>query len=160
MKLGVSDWRRIFPKEKKRIFLKGDVMVVEGGLARELLVILSGKARVEKRIRGRDPLVLAHLGAGEIIGELSILTGRRRSATVVAEGKVSALIVPAAWVKSFLAGGRGARGKFQRQMMESLARRLVRLLERLPMYQGVSGEPRTASSLHRALEKMYAGWAV
>ena len=112
------------------------------------------------RNRGRDPLVLAHLGAGEIIGELSILTGRRRSATVVAEGKVTALIVPAVWVKSFLAGDRGARGKFQRQMMESLARRLVRLLERLPMYQGVSGEPRTASSLHRALEKMYAGWAV
>ena len=160
MKMGAAAWKKLFPKMKSRLFRKEEVLVAEGGSARELLVILSGKARVEKRIRGRDPLVLAHLGAGEIIGELSILTGRRRSATVVAEGKVTVLIVPAARVKSFLAGDRGARGKFQRQMMESLARRLVRLLERLPMYQGVSGEPRTASSLHRALEKMYAGWAV
>ncbi len=135
-------------------------MVLEGGSARDLLVILSGRARVEKRIQGRDALVLARLGQGEIIGELSILTGRRRSATVVAEGKVTALIVPAARVKEFLGGGRGVRGKFQRQMMESLARRLVRLLERLPMYQGVSGEPRTAAGLRLALEKMYAGWAV
>ena len=160
MKLGVSEWKRIFPKEKKRIFRKGDIMVVEGGLARELLVILSGKARVEKRIRGRDPLVLARLGTGEILGELSILTGRRRSASVVAEGLVTALIVPVGKVKSLLGSGGGLRGKFQRQLMESLARRLVRLLEQLPMYQGVWREPRTAAGVRSALEKMYAGWAV
>ena len=82
-------------------------MVLEGGRARELLVILSGKARVEKRIRGRDALVLARLGSGEILGELSILTGRSRSASVVAESTVRALIVPMAKVKSLLGTGVG-----------------------------------------------------
>ena len=52
------------------------------------------------------------------------------------------------------------RGKFQRQLMESLARRLVRLLEQLPMVQGVWREPRTAASVRAAIEKMYAGWAI
>ena len=134
--------------------------MLEGGLARDLLVILTGKARVEKRIRGRDPLILARLGSGEILGELSILTGRRRSATVVAESGVSALIVPVAKVRKLLGFGNGGRGKFQRQMMESLARRLVRLLEQLPMYQGAWKEPRTAAAVRTALEKMYAGWAI
>ena len=134
--------------------------MLEGGLARDLLVILTCKARVEKRIRGRDPLILARLGAGEILGELSILTGRRRSATVVAESGVSALIVPVAKVRKLLGFGSGGRGKFQRQMMESLARRLVRLLEQLPMYQGAWKEPRTAAAVRTALEKMYAGWAI
>ena len=134
--------------------------MLEGGLARDLLVILTGKARVEKRIRGRDPLILARLGAGEILGELSILTGRRRSATVVAESGVSALIVPVAKVRKLLGFGSGGRGKIQRQMMESLARRLVRLLEQLPMYQGAWKEPRTAAAVRTALEKMYAGWAI
>ena len=134
--------------------------MLEGGLARDLLVILTGKARVEKRIRGRDPLILARLGSGEILGELSILTGRRRSATVVAESGVSALIVPVAKVRKLLGFGSGGRGKFQRQMMESLARRLVRLLEQLPMYQGAWKEPRTAAAVRTALEKMYAGWAI
>lgn len=115
---------------------------------------------MEKRIRGRDPLILARLGAGEILGELSILTGRRRSATVVAESGVSALIVPVAKVRKLLGFGSGGRGKFQRQMMESLARRLVRLLEQLPMYQGAWKEPRTAAAVRTALEKMYAGWAI
>ena len=160
MKLKAAEWKSIFPKERRRDFLKGEVMVLEGGLARDLLVILTGKARVEKRIRGRDPLILARLGAGEILGELSILTGRRRSATVVAESGVSALIVPVAKVRKLLGFGSGGRGKFQRQMMESLARRLVRLLEQLPMYQGAWKEPRTAAAVRMALEKMYAGWAI
>ncbi len=160
MKLKVTEWKRIFPKEKRRDFLKGEVMVLEGGLAKDLIVILTGKARVEKRIRGRDPLVLARLGAGEILGELSILTGRRRSATVVAESGVSALIVPGAKVRKLLGSGDGGRGRFQRQMMDSLAMRLVRLLEQLPMYQGAWREPRTAAAVRSALEKMYAGWAI
>ena len=95
-----------------------------------------------------------------MIGELAILTGGRRSATVVAEGKVTALVIPAKRVKALLGGGLGVKGKFQRQMMESLARRLVRLLERLPVYQGAFGEPKTEAGLRSALEKMYAGWAV
>jgi len=160
VKFDGSDWKRIFPREKKKIFRKGEIMLVEGGSAREMLVILSGKARVEKRIRGRDPLVLARLGRGEILGELSILTGRRRSASVVAEGSVTALIVPAVQVRRLLGPGGGARGKFQRQLMESLAQRLVRLLEQLPMYQGIWREPSTAAGVRSALERMYAGWAV
>ncbi len=160
MKLGVAEWKRVFPRERERVFRKGEIMVVEGGRARELLVILSGKARVEKRIRGRDALVLARLGSGEILGELSILTGRSRSASVVSESAVRALIVPMGKVKSLLGTGGGMRGKFQRQLMESLARRLVRLLEQLPMVQGVWREPRTAASVRSAIEKMYAGWAI
>ena len=158
--MGRSGWQGIFPGAKPKIFAKGEVMVMEGGLPRELLVILSGRARVEKRIQGRDPLVLAKLGPGELIGELAILTGGRRSATVVAEGKVTALVIPAQRVRALLGGGVGARGKFQRQMMESLARRLVRLLERLPVYQGAFGEPKTEAAVRKALEKMYGDWAV
>ncbi|NBS13310.1 MAG: cyclic nucleotide-binding domain-containing protein [Verrucomicrobia bacterium] len=160
MKMGRSGWQGIFPGAKPKVFAKGEIMVVEGGLPKDLLVILSGRARVEKRIQGRDSLVLAKLGAGELIGELAILTGGRRSATVVAEGKVKALVIPANRVKALLGGGVGAKGKFQRQMLESLARRLVRLLEKLPVYQGAFGEPKTEAGLRSALEKMYAGWAV
>ena len=53
MKMGAAAWKRLFPKMKSRLFRKEEVLVAEGGSARELLVILSGKARVEKRIRGR-----------------------------------------------------------------------------------------------------------
>ena len=71
-----------------------------------------------------------------------------------------ALVIPAQRVRALLGGGVGAKGKFQRQMMESLARRLVRLLERLPVYQGAFGEPKTEAAVRKALEKMYGDWAV
>ena len=39
MKLKPAAWKKIFPKERQRNFEKGEIMVEEGGVARELLVI-------------------------------------------------------------------------------------------------------------------------
>ena len=160
MASGAGKWKSIFPSGKVRSFDRGEVMVAEGDTARELLILLSGRARVEKRISGREPLVLARPGAGQLIGELSILTGHRRSATVVAETSVKAWSVPAAKVRALLGGGSGPRGRFQKKMMESLAHRLVALLGKLPVLQGAKAEPRTEAAVRKALERMYGDWAV
>jgi CRP-like cAMP-binding protein len=160
MGTGAGKWKSIFPSGKVRSFGRGEVMVAEGDKARELLILLSGRARVEKRIGGREPLVLARPGAGQLIGELSILTGHRRSATVVAESPAKAWSVPTAQVRALLGGGSGPKGRFQKKMMQSLAHRLVGLLGKLPVLQGVSAEPQTEAAVRKALEKMYGGWAV
>ena len=160
MTTGAGKWKSIFPAGKVRSFDRGEVMVAEGDKAHELLILLAGRARVEKRIGGREPLVLARPGVGQLIGELSILTGHRRSATVVAETPVKAWGVPAAKVRALLGGGIGARGRFQKKMIESLAHRLVGLLDKLPVLQGVSAEPRTEAAVRKALEKMYGDWGV
>ena len=160
MASGARKWKSIFPSGKVCMFGRGEVIVSEGDKARELLILLSGRARVEKRISGREPLVLARPGAGQLIGELSILTGKPRSATVVAETPVKAWRVPAAKVRALLGGGVGPRGRFQKKIMESLAHRLVSLLGKLPVLQGVSAEPRTEAAVRKALEKMYGDWGV
>jgi len=160
MAAGAGKWKSIFPSGKERSFGQGEVIVAEGDKARELLILLSGRARVEKRIGGRGPLVLARPGAGQLIGELSILTGQRRSATVIAESPVRAWSVPAAKVRVLLGGGAGPRGRFQKTLLASLAHRLVGLLGKLPVLQGVSAEPRTEAAVRKALEKMYGDWAV
>jgi len=160
MASGGGKWKSIFPSGKVRLFGRGEVMVSEGDRARELLILLSGRARVEKRIRGRESLVLARPGAGQLIGELSILTGKPRSATVVAETPLKAWSVPAAKVRALLGGGVGPRGRFQKKIMESLAHRLVGLLGKLPVLQGASAEPRTEAAVRKALEKMYGDWGV
>jgi CRP-like cAMP-binding protein len=160
MASAAGKWKSIFPSGTKQSFGRGETMVAEGDKARELLILLSGRARVEKRMRGREPLVLARLSSGQLIGELSILTGHPRSATVVAESPVMAWRVPAAKVRALLGGGSGPRGRFQKKMMESLAHRLVGLLGKLPVLQGVSAEPRTEAAVRKALEKMYGDWGV
>lgn len=66
----------------------GRVLAREGETGRELFVIASGKALVTRQ--GQQ---LASLGPGEFIGEMALLDGKPRSATVVAEEPMVLLVV-------------------------------------------------------------------
>jgi signal transduction histidine kinase len=52
----------------------GDVLFVEGAPAQGLYVIVEGELEIVKRIGG-DAVVLANVGAGSFVGEISLLTG-------------------------------------------------------------------------------------
>ena len=66
----------------------GAVLARQGARGLEFLLIVEGSARVEK-----DGKVIAHLGAGDFFGEMSLLDGKPRSATVVADAPVLLLVV-------------------------------------------------------------------
>jgi CRP-like cAMP-binding protein len=68
-------------------FPAGRAIVREGGHGDALYVLIDGRARVVREGR-RSPL--AHLGPGDHVGELSLIDGRPRSASVVAETRVFA----------------------------------------------------------------------
>lgn len=72
-----------------RLFYHGDEIVHEGDGGEDLIILLHGRAHVSS---GGTHLVSR--GTGEIIGEQAIIEGKPRSATVVAEGMVKALILP------------------------------------------------------------------
>jgi CRP/FNR family cyclic AMP-dependent transcriptional regulator len=71
----------------------GTVLARQGARGLEFLLIVEGSARVEK-----DGKVIARLGAGDFFGEMSLLDGQPRSATVVADSPVVLLVVD---VRSF-----------------------------------------------------------
>lgn len=58
---------------------EGKVLTTQGDPGREFMVIEDGTARVE--IDGRT---VAHLGPGDFMGELSLITGDPRNATITA----------------------------------------------------------------------------
>jgi CRP/FNR family cyclic AMP-dependent transcriptional regulator len=66
----------------------GRVLTRQGTHGREFLLILEGGARVE-----RDGKVIARLGRGDFIGEMSIIDGKPRSATVIADSPTALLVV-------------------------------------------------------------------
>jgi CRP-like cAMP-binding protein len=68
----------------------GRVLTHQGGLGLEFLLILDGGARVE-----RDGTVIARLGPGEFFGEMSLIDGLPRSASVIAESPSVLLVVDA-----------------------------------------------------------------
>src|SRR5688500_12008580 len=55
-------------------------IVREGGRTETLFVVLEGTARVE-----RGGQTIAHRGPGEFFGEISMIDGRPRAASVIAE---------------------------------------------------------------------------
>jgi len=64
-----------------REFRKGTVLFREGEPGREMYIIQKGKVQVRKRV-GQTEKVLAELGEGEFFGEMALLLGAERSATV------------------------------------------------------------------------------
>lgn len=70
-------------------FPAGRVLSEEGGSdGRRLLIVLEGKITVT-----RGDVVLATLGPGEFVGEMSLLDGEPFSATVTAETEVTLLVI-------------------------------------------------------------------
>ena len=62
-------------------FSKGTVLFREGDLGREMFIVQQGKVQVKKRV-GSTEEILAELSAGEFFGEMALLIGLDRSATV------------------------------------------------------------------------------
>jgi CRP/FNR family transcriptional regulator, cyclic AMP receptor protein len=66
----------------------GSLIVQEGGRTETLFVILEGRARFE-----RDGRKVGTRGAGDFFGEISMIDGRRRAASVIAETPMRCLVL-------------------------------------------------------------------
>jgi CRP/FNR family cyclic AMP-dependent transcriptional regulator len=67
---------------------RGKVLTRQGALGEEFLLIVDGSARVE-----RDGRPIARLDVGDFFGEMSLIDGKPRSASVIAETPVTLLVV-------------------------------------------------------------------
>jgi CRP-like cAMP-binding protein/thioredoxin reductase/ferredoxin-like protein FixX len=68
----------------------GEAIIAEGAEGRDIFVIRQGSMVVEKTIGGR-PVFLSYLPAGSYVGEMALLEGGRRTATVRAAVKSEVL---------------------------------------------------------------------
>ena len=75
-----------------RRFDDGNVLMRQGEESPSLHFILSGAVRVEHSRRSDErPVIIAELGVGQAVGEMGLLTGAGRSATVIAVGPTETL---------------------------------------------------------------------
>jgi small-conductance mechanosensitive channel/CRP-like cAMP-binding protein len=74
-------------------YTAGEALVRQGDAGRSLFVVRTGDVRIEKAGDGGAARELARLGPGSFFGEMSLLTGEPRSASVVALGEVEVVVV-------------------------------------------------------------------
>ena len=107
-------------------FSKGTVLFREGDLGRDMFIIQKGKVQVRKRV-GTTEKVLAELADGEFFGEMALLMGMDRSATVEVIEDSKILVVGPDTFENLLK----SNIEIALKMLKKMASRLRALDERL-----------------------------
>ena len=94
---------------------QGAVLTRQGEIGREFMIIRSGTAQVDI-----DGATVAHLGPGEFLGELAVITGTPRTATVTA---TSPMVVEVLNRREFMAMLDGS-AKLGRKILVGAVKRL------------------------------------
>jgi hypothetical protein len=74
-------------------YTRGESIVSQGDMGDSLFIIHSGSVEVTLRTGKNDPVPVANLAAGACFGEMSLLTGEPRSATVSALEETQVVVV-------------------------------------------------------------------
>jgi CRP-like cAMP-binding protein len=116
-----EDLQRIATVGRRKTFEAGQAIVERGHDDPGLYILVSGNATVEAG--GRTYL----LKPGDFVGEMSLLAGRPRSATVTAVEPVEALVIATMYFKPFLM----ANPSVAVHILEVVAERLRRVQDEL-----------------------------
>lgn len=90
--LGPEDLDIVAGEAKIQIYLPGEVVVRQGDVGTEFFFILDGQAEV-RRGEGETGTTVAALSPVQFFGEMALLTGEPRSATIVAQTRLEVLVI-------------------------------------------------------------------
>lgn len=100
-------------------YATGEILVRQGEEGRSLFVIRSGTVSVERAGEAGSSQRMATLRAGDFFGEMSLLTGEPRSATVVSMSEVEVVVVDKSGVAAVLSQDQ----KLVKSLSDTLERR-------------------------------------
>jgi CRP-like cAMP-binding protein len=121
-----------------RRFAPGEAVIEEGGVGASFFVIGSGSVRITKR-RPEGEKVLARLKEGSFFGEMALLSGSPRAASVVAAEPTELLEISAQLLSNLLRRYPGVAAVLKRFCRERL---LANVLTLSPLFAQFSGEER------------------
>jgi len=100
MSEGEQEW--LESRGVRRTFPRGTALFHERQVSDRVMFLMEGRVKIASVSEDGKERVLAFRGPGEVLGELSAIDGRLRSASVIAVDPVEALVVPATDFRAFL----------------------------------------------------------
>ncbi len=150
-----DEWHTLEAAGRRRRFKSRQRLFSEGEPGDHVLAIVSGRVKVSVLTRSGREILLAVKDPGDLVGELSVIDGRPRSATAIAIEPVEALVVTAPAFVEFVEGHPRIAVRLLRMLAAQIrdadrrsvdrdagditcrvARRLVDLAERLGEHRG------------------------
>lgn len=105
------------------------ILIREGEIQQKIFWVLEGEVYITRKM-GEKYKVLATLGKGELIGEMSFFDKSVRSATVIAKGNVRAL----EFSKENFADIYAASPMWTKRLLVSLSKRIRLMVEKLAQF--------------------------
>jgi small-conductance mechanosensitive channel/CRP-like cAMP-binding protein len=121
--LSESERQQLAGEMSNAPFAKGEILTKQGTDAHWLYIIVKGEVSVRVEMDGAEAEV-ARLRAGDFFGEMSLMTGEKRAATVVALSEVECLRLDKEAFQSLIQ----ARPKMAEEVAEVMAARKTALL--------------------------------
>jgi CRP-like cAMP-binding protein len=120
-RLSLDGFARLAGLGERVAFARGSELMHQGDEADCLYVILSGGVSVvREHPHLSTPIVLAQLGPGEIVGEMGLLDGEPRSATVTALEDTVTVAIPGDVLNGFIAEHPDVYGSLSRVLSKRL----------------------------------------
>jgi CRP/FNR family transcriptional regulator len=124
--LSPGDLKQIAAIAQEESFSDGTVIIREGEIGDVMFIIVSGEVRVIS-VKDNRELELARRKAGDIVGEMAMISREPRSATIVASGNVRALCMDQKSFEALLLD----RPEVSLAVIQVLSRRLQEVTRRL-----------------------------
>ena len=118
--LSSDDVETIASLAEKRSFRGGDTIVRQFGADSDLMIVLDGSARINT-FSGD---MIAEVGPGSLIGEVSLIDDQPRSATVVSVGGTETAVIPCDRLKALMNDRPGIELVILRNLSKVLCSRL------------------------------------
>jgi len=151
--LDADELGRLLREAREHSAKKGKALLEQGDEGDFLIILLEGQARVTVFTANGREIVLDYAGAGSVLGEIALLDGGTRTASVIAMEPVRYLTL--------------SRGVFERviaenhhialRLMRELAQRLRRANQTIENDRAYAAAPRLARFLLRLLANNEAG---
>ncbi|MGN6288359.1 MAG: Crp/Fnr family transcriptional regulator [Sphingopyxis terrae] len=147
--LSLEDWSDIASRAVQISFAKGKELLVQGDPGDIMLILTEGTARVSMLTAGGREIVLAYAEPGAVLGEIALLDGGERTASVVATSAGSALQLGRNAMRDFAA----SHPDFAWSLLQQLARRLRTADQTIESDRAYASGPRLARYLKRLIRK-------
>jgi CRP-like cAMP-binding protein len=112
---------------RRQVFGKGEILCRQGEEGGTLYAICSGGVSITVRQTDGRETVVAHLGPDAFFGEMSLLTGEKRSATVTAERDTEVLMVSKTALAPLLESNTDLASRLAEAVEHRTADRLARM---------------------------------
>lgn len=147
--LSLADWAEIAGRAVHVNFVRGKELLVQGDAGDSLLILTEGSARVSMLTANGREIVLAYAEPGAVLGEIALLDGGERTASVTATSAGRALQLGRNALKDFAA----SHPEFAWSLMQQLARRLRTADHTIESDRAYASGPRLARYLRRLIRQ-------